>query len=104
MGSFLVKVRFLLGLAWLMGMVEPWKSMVGGCQWEVPAQFLFPSPWAASLPLGPREEQGFVCVLTPPTTQRGRRLKPPRLCIMLFYNIQSNVLPSAFPAGPGLPV
>lgn len=30
MGSFLVKVRFLLGLAWLMGMVEPWKSMVGG--------------------------------------------------------------------------
>lgn len=26
MGSLLVKVRFRLGLAWLMGMVLPWKK------------------------------------------------------------------------------
>lgn len=28
-GSFLVKVRLRLGLAWLMGMVEPWKKHRG---------------------------------------------------------------------------
>lgn len=65
-GSFLVKVRLRFGLAWLMGMVEPWKKH--SSEWSLGGGSLFPhpSPWAARLCLELRKERGLVCVLKPP--------------------------------------
>lgn len=75
MGSFLVKLRLRLGLAWLMGMVEPWKKH-RGCQWEgCPVS----SPSPLHCQPSPGAQGGIGSCLHPdaPTTQMGRRPKSP---------------------------
>lgn len=72
-GSFLLKVRLQFGLAWLIGMVEPWKKHGvggggGGGHWE--GAPLFPQ-WAARLCLEFRNQEFCLCPEAP-MNQTGR--------------------------------
>ena len=80
-GSFLVKVRFRLGLAWLMGMVEPWKKHEG-CQREgAPVSHTF--PLGSQTNPGAQGRAGSCLCPDAPTTQMSRRPKLANLlCIM----------------------
>lgn len=76
-GSFLVKARLWLVMAWLMGMVSPGRSK--GSHWYGAPSFPSPFPLGSQTVLGAQKGTGSCLHPEISVTETGRRPKPSRL-------------------------